>query len=109
MDGALLGNCNVRGRRLLFGGVLLGCLSQQLLWPHRSDTCTLTKRRWALIMDNGAAHRARRRSQLVLGKGAGAAPPEAARGGGHGVSCLCYVSALGIFFELTHAPGPTPA
>jgi len=97
----LLGNWNVRGRRLLFG-VLLGCLSQQLVRPHHGNTCTWTRQHWALIMDDGATHCARHRSQLVLGKGAGAAPPEAARGGGYGVSCLCYVSALGIFFELTH-------
>ena len=50
-------------------------------------------------MDYGAAHCARRSSPLILGKGAGAAPPEAAGGGGHGESCLCCVSALGIFLH----------
>ena len=96
----LLGDRNVRGRRLLFD--LLGCLCPQLAGPHHGS-CTWNRQRRALIMDDGAAHRTRHSSPLILGKGAGAAPPEAAGGGGHGESCLCCVSALGIFsHSLTH-------
>ena len=99
----LLGNRDVRGRRRTFFCVLLGCISQQLARPHCGDSCaSCTRRRWALGVRDGAAHRARRRSLIILGKGAGAAPPETARGGrggGHRVSCLCCVSARSYFFH----------
>jgi len=48
-------------------------------------------------------------SPSICGEQAGAALPEAAGGGGHGVSCLCCVSARSYFFTLTHTSAPKSA
>ena len=103
----------MRGGRRILGGRLhlcLSCLPRYLARRLAGDSDGgRDGRRRPFSTNGGAEHLTLHFRPSILGESAGAAPSEAARGGGHGVSCLCCVSACSYFFTFTHAPGPKPA